>query len=87
LLAWEESDKSEIMARIVPNHSGFRKRNRFAASCRRPLERSESLSHWRHRRDVVLFDGRFVYWQVGPIITRLLGYREIRYGSHVDDSY
>jgi hypothetical protein len=25
---------------------------------------------WRHRRDVVLFDGRFVYWQIGPIINR-----------------
>ena len=26
--------------------------------------------NWRHRRDVVLFDGRFVYWQIGPIINR-----------------
>jgi hypothetical protein len=25
---------------------------------------------WRHRCDVVLFDGRFVYWQIGPIINR-----------------
>jgi hypothetical protein len=25
---------------------------------------------WRHRRDVVLFDDRFVYWQIGPIINR-----------------
>jgi hypothetical protein len=23
-----------------------------------------------NRRDVVLFDGRFVYWQIGPIINR-----------------
>jgi hypothetical protein len=28
-LAGEESDKSGVMGRIVPNHSAFRKRNRF----------------------------------------------------------
>ena len=25
---------------------------------------------WRHRCDVVLFNGRFVYWQIGGIINR-----------------
>jgi hypothetical protein len=25
---------------------------------------------WRHRRDVVLFDSRFVYWRLGGIINR-----------------
>ena len=25
---------------------------------------------WRHRRDVVLFDGRYVYWRCGGVINR-----------------
>jgi hypothetical protein len=34
LIAWGESNKGGVMARIVPNHSAFRKRNlRRGAAC------------------------------------------------------
>jgi hypothetical protein len=34
LLGWEESDKGGIMARIVPNHSAFKKQNISLCHCR-----------------------------------------------------
>ena len=40
---------------------------RRSARLMKTIRKQGERKKWRHRRDVVLFDGRFVYWQIGPI--------------------
>jgi hypothetical protein len=41
-LTWEESDKSGVMGRTVPNHSAFRKRNDSRVAHPRGVYREEN---------------------------------------------
>src|SRR6266480_6337207 len=37
---------------------------------KRLIDKHGEQVKWRHRRDVVMFEGRYVYWRCGPIINR-----------------